>query len=421
MKRLFYLFAFIAVVAFALFLGYFFRYRSEVLDRVGVGVPRDGGGLPQRELPTGATPPQTVVGEGAPPSEIKPPASPEEKFGVVSNFPALNYFVDRDKNTIIAQPDGEILKIAPSGQKTVLNSTAIANLNSLSFSYDGQKILAAFGSSFESVQASVFDIVKKTWAPLPSKIQSPVWSPKNYEVAYLGNTGGKTTINLIDLESDGAQPSQIFSFNGQDITLRWILPNTMLFGEKVSALAPASIWRFDVKKKTFSPILTNQPGLKVAWNASGTEGLAFASSPTTKRGGELRLITDEGDTIRTLSFITLPSKCVFGSKKILSPLPSSGTGSVPKATSTVPLTTTPALFCAIPRDQKKLQASMLPDAYHKKSLFTIDDFYEIDLRDGKITPLFAESKEIDAQTLKIFNERLFFINRFDNKLYSIAL
>ena len=80
------------------------------------------------------------------------------------------------------------------------------------------------------------------------------------------------------------------------------------------------------------------------------------------------------------------------------------------------------LYCAVPRDTQKFDLARLPDDYDKKKLFTVDDFYKIDLGDGSITEVFADpAQALDAAQLQVANQTLFFVNRYDQRLYAISL
>ena len=80
----------------------------------------------------------------------------------------------------------------------------------------------------------------------------------------------------------------------------------------------------------------------------------------------------------------------------------------------------PFLDCAVPRDQQGLKIAQLPDEYQKNALFTSDNFYKINLADGSLFTIFDDpSIAIDATNMKVVNKTLFFVNRFDSKLYSL--
>jgi hypothetical protein len=85
-------------------------------------------------------------------------------------------------------------------------------------------------------------------------------------------------------------------------------------------------------------------------------------------------------------------------------------------------TTTLNLYCAVPRDQDTFGVARLPDEYDQKMLFTADDFYRINTTSGALSTVFSNTNlTLDATDLKIANGILFFVNRYDQKLYAIKL
>ncbi len=72
---------------------------------------------------------------------------------------------------------------------------------------------------------------------------------------------------------------------------------------------------------------------------------------------------------------------------------------------------------------------VLPDDYWKKKIYTADSIYTIPLSSedqrplGIALPLFISSDEltIDADQLEVVGNKLYFINRYDNKLYSLDI
>jgi hypothetical protein len=420
MKRLLYLLIILAAIAAVILVGYFLRYRSS-------GTPSEqelsAGGLPTAPQQGGATQPA----QGQTPSETagQQPAAgipAGQKFGVVAQNPVNNYFVDSQNNVFIVQPDGQVIEIS-GGNANVLSSAAIINLIGSSFSYDGKKILAAFGDP-TAPQYSVFDIATKAWQPLAQNLKSVVWSPNDYRVAYFSESGGVSALTTLDTSDAKAKPAELLKIRVHDLTLIWNNTDQILLSDKGSAFSAGSIWSFDISRKTLNAIVEDFPGLESVWGGTVNIGLVFSAN-SGGHGGNLRLIDTSGNTLNALSILTLPSKCTFDVQpQIMSKAPTSTTGAKATSTQTASAaTSTPkTLYCAIPRDQQKLVSSALPDDYQKKNLFTADDFYKIDLLSGGVSSVFNDqSRALDADNPKIFNQNLFFVNRFDSKLYAVSL
>ncbi len=121
-------------------------------------------------------------------------------------------------------------------------------------------------------------------------------------------------------------------------------------------------------------------------------GLEF-SSESQGRTGRLNLIDERGVVLANLDFMTLANKCLISQPKI---------------------------YCAIPKNIPP--RTTLPDDYLKRAVYFDDIFYQIDINQNSFTEIPTASQSvIDAVNLKFVGNRLFFINRYDNKVYSLGI
>ena len=323
-----------------------------------------------------------------------------DRFGVVSQAPASSYFADPQDNVVIVQADGQIVQ-THNGQATVLSSSLVRDLISSSFSYDGKKVLIVSGDRIKP-QLNVFDVAARAWTTLSISIQNPVWSPAGYALAYLEKTTTGNDLRSLDLSAKTTpKPKTIATFHLQDIDIQWSAPQRIIIKERSSAAVKSSVWAFDMKASTLTPLDQEVAGLESTWDASGSYGALFAAGPIA-RGGTLRVV-NAGHQLLAADFLTLPSKCVF--------IPAAGT-------STQPAT----LLCATPRNQAAFTGATLPDAYNQKELYTDDRFILIDLAtQTNSVPFNDPDVYVDATDLTVVNSRAFFINRYDNRVYGFLL
>jgi len=432
MRRFLYLFIIIAVIALVVLVGYFLRERANVGETGGAtgALPS----APPQRFPTSTSGAQPPSAAGQPGGTLPQTTFLGQKFGVVAQNKVMSFFVDGQNIAVLVQPDGQIVRVV-NGEVSVLSSSAITNLREASFSYDGKRILAVFGDQ-SSPQASIFDILNKSWQPLSPGLKSPAWSPDDYQIVYLTSKGGAAALTTLDTANPKAKPQELAKFHLQDVSLNWPTRNKIIISDRGSAFFAGSIWSFDAKTKTPTELTDSKPGLESVWSSKWEFGLALEAD-FNGLGGKLSLIDGTGKTLNDLAFLTLPSKCAFDIQ-IQQPqtTPTKATTSTAKnATSTkTPTSTVPAappakkfLYCAVPQDQNKLAASQLPDDYEKRAMFTTDDFFRINLNlgapeAGNIEPVFSGSgQNLDASNLKIFNQTIFFINRLDQKLYAVSL
>ncbi|MBI3589246.1 MAG: hypothetical protein HY093_02430 [Candidatus Liptonbacteria bacterium] len=326
---------------------------------------------------------------------------------VIANL-VRNYFVDESGNVILIQPDGQIVGVA--GKETmVLSSADLGNLIEAAFSADGKMILVKFGDS-RYPQTSIFDIGNKTWKPVDLKIQSAAWAPRGRELGYLARGNKAAVLGTWDLSQSKTKPKEVTTLHIRDMDLWWVRPEEILLVQRGSHEVESSVWGFNWTKKTLRPVFEDQLGLETLWSEDGSLALEMA-------GGQLNLEDLKNGSSKRLAFLTLPSKCAFDTE-IIKTATSTASASSKKA-KTVPAVEK-ILLCAVPADANQLNGHTLPDDYYKKTFFTEDSFYKIRLADGAISKIF-EGGTIDATNLKRVGQKLFFINRYDSKLYALTL
>lgn len=395
MKKILIIAIIVIAAAGILYLGYLFSSRQTP----SVNSPASGGNIPGASFGG-----NVAAGGGTLPQASFSP------LAIAADMPTFDYFVDAGKNITIIQPDGGIVKV--TGGQT-LSSSTITNLVRASFSADGKKIFAAFGDSSAS-QASVFDIEKASWQPLPAGAQNFAWAPSGSALAYFS----AGTLSTIDIKAKNPKPKSLIRLRDEDATLEWPAPDTIFIKDKASAHWQSSLWAFSIKTATLSPMIEDRLGLDTMWSeGSPTLGIALLGNQNGE-GGSLSLVDRNGKTLHNFNFLTLPSKCAFAALPSPAPEAPSSIASSPAA----PVSGPQLLVCAVPRDRRPLDLNPLPDAYQKKSLFTSDDFYSINTADGTVKTLFNDTtKNFDASNLKIFGQALYFVNRYDQKLYSLPI
>lgn len=298
--------------------------------------------------------------------------------------------------------DGKILKVKENREDEAITSEPIVNVQKIKSSFNGKLALIESGD-FNSSTFVIFNSETKVQEFLPENASAAAFSPDAKKIAYLQEQGGfNTASDLIIKELTGAKPktAKILSFNQKDFDLEWILPEIVILTPKPSVFSAASAWSVNIKNKTFKPLsLFDLNGLMINWSIDGRTdaklGLQFNSGAEERgeRKSFLTLINEKGERRANLDFLTLPNKCFFSEPKI---------------------------YCAIPLEIPK--AAILPDDYLKKAVYFKDFLYQIDTGKNSFSEIFSATEQaIDAIRLSISDNQLLFINRYDNKLYSLEL
>lgn len=402
----------ISAIAILVVAGYYFRSRQSA----PVSQPDQSGSLPLSGSPAQTAAPQTSL----PDQSQQTTQTNVQKLNLVSQSQAVDFFVDKGSNVFIVQTDGKIVRVS-GGKAEVISSGPLANIINASFSFDGKRIMAMIGGDPAGNKLEIFNTEDKTWRVYPNIVQSAAWSPNSHKIAFL-SPGDSGALYLLDTDTPNVKPVMVVKILQEDMDLNWISPTRIFLSDPPSAGWNSSLWSFDMSKKSLSPVILDRLGLETTWSSStlGT-GIAMFSN-SNGQGGQLQLVDQNGKQIQDFTFLTLPSKCTFYDK----PVQTSGPSMSPATTtqSKVPLApkTSLTMVCGVPRDIQLLASSPLPDAYQKKALFTSDNFFEIDISAGSVKNIFNDnSKNVDSSAIKIFNQTLFFINRFDQKIYSLSL
>ncbi len=399
LKKILYILLAVAVIAVIAFVLYQFA-GGRLTGGTTTGTGQTG------SLPAAGNQQFPSSGQSAATSTGAASATTSVKFGVVSDGPVLDYFVNNANVVTVVRPDGTIESIS-NGATSSLSAATISNIITASFSYDGKKILVS-SLVGTTTQTSVFDIASQKWTTLPDNMENPVWSPTNDEVAYLATDGyGSETLDTINAAAANPRPVTLTTLAMENMLLQWPMANTLIVSDRPSAFIADSIWKFNIPSRTLSSVVFEKLGTESSWNASGSALIFFAGGNNS--GGTL-VLQDPAGNRNLLSFGTLPSKCVFAA-----PTSQAATSSVSSVNS---------IYCAVPTDQSTFQVARLPDEYDQKVYFTNDNFYGIDPSSGSLTNIFSvaeANQNIDATDLKIFNNILFFVNRYDQKLYAISL
>lgn len=318
--------------------------------------------------------------------------------GVVSSSVASGTTTLTSYNIFYLGTDGKIFKVPETNlsggamtQDEVLSSNPISNIQSARSSPDGKMVLIKSGV-LSSPQFLLFNAHTKVWQQLPG-ISSAAFSPDSKRIVYLGNLeNGGSILAMKDLVGTKPKVVKILTIFENDFDLQWISQDTVLLLSKPSSEYEGQIWSLSIKNKTLK-LVDSGAGLSVNLSGDGRLGIRFkigeGQSPL------LNLIDAGGNVLANLDFSTLPDKCFVSQSKI---------------------------YCAIPQGNNAVKAPVLPDDYLKRAVHFNDFIYGIDTNKNSFSPFFTGlSPSIDATHLMLAGSKLLFINRYDNKLYSLDL
>ena len=316
---------------------------------------------------------------------------------VVAQAAVIDYAVNAQGVTFMAS-NGAVISASST---EVIGQANFGDILDARFSPNGKWLLVKSGSNDLAVW-NLLDVAKKTWKSIQANTSEMVWSQNGNQLAYLARRTNGSTLNTYT-PATGAIKT-LLTLSAPGLRLLWKDASHILIMDRPSSIVSGTIWDFGVAGGTLTPFVINIPGAELLWGGVKSGGLLFRAGSTS---GVLTIVNSGGGMVQGASFLTLPSKCVFGESA---------------ATSTIP-DLADYLFCAIPQDQQTLKVRQLPDDYLKGKFGTADALYAINLARGALTPIISASQSFnfDAANLKVYGENVYFVNRNDRKLYRVSL
>lgn len=276
---------------------------------------------------------------------------------------------------------GGVNKFA-NGRKVLVSDQGVRNINLIKPSFDGTKVV---------VNNSLFDTKNNTWSALPDSVTVIAWHPqKNDQLAYLKNDG----LYLLSLAT--GKGMLLSKFINRDWQLDWPSADTIYLTSRPTSVVAGETWKFDLKTKILTRVIKDEISPEMLWSPDARWGIKF----------------NTGD------IIDAQSKPLFTLANILS-------ATTPVAIREKCVMSERVLYCAFPQDVR--EDVVLPDDHLKRKIYTVDDIYavKIDLK-GHVAQaklLWSSTPEVyvDATQLSVNDDDLYFINRYDQKLYKVGL
>lgn len=307
----------------------------------------------------------------------------------LSGRDTFDYWLTAEGDIYIVADDGQIYKLTAGGEENV-SSQIIGGLHSVNAAVDGSAAIFAFGYPFEKM-FSIFNVRTKSWASLPPGTTAADWDPKSANrIAYLtgGSAGGLNIFNV-----GAKQSSAVARLTQSDQIIDWVLPNIVYIADKPTEAFPGSAWSVDLSTKRVRPLI-RQVGLLLNWSTDGKLGLISDSA------ANLSLINEQAHAMAKINGQTIADKCAFSKTDI---------------------------YCAVPDIGS---SAIRLDDYLQKSIYTEDRFYKFSLEFGPerlndfseiIFGSVLAPIPLDAIRLTPAGNTLYFINRYDQRLYSLNL
>lgn len=314
------------------------------------------------------------------------PSIADERLVRLTDFPVVSPALNKDETRVFfyKKSGGDLFASDFAGKKLEkqTNLTIIGLMEAI-WQRGGGRAVVRYADG-DTVKAFL-QIGTSTIAMLPQDITSATWSPDGASLTYAVPSDGR--MELITTDAAGKNPRAIFRTPLTDASLAWITADLMVFAEAPSAAADGHFFAWSRRDNSFVRIFGPQRGLMGLWSPDGA--LAAVSS-----GASLSLYDRAKKESAPLSLATLAEKCVWAD--------------------------TSSLFCAVPKDIPS--GITLPDTYLRGEFNPSDRIVMIDAKTRAVSPVFDEGDFDIANLLAAKDKkRLFFVNRRDGTLWTLAI
>lgn len=318
------------------------------------------------------------------------------KMEILGSNKAAAYWVageDTSNGIFYISDEGDVYNLKNGKEEKILNQVA-QNIKLIKKSSDGQNVLIeSFKNNIKSFVG--FDAKDTLSYPALMGIEDIAWAPGGDNIALLQKINNSLQIGTAGIKYaiSGEGYKKLISLNQLDYNIQWPRESMILLVPKPSNEIISEIWQYDIKSGKLAKFLSDK-GLMISWSKFGDVALKFFID----EGGNNKFVLADGNgaNVANFGFVTFPDKCFISTPR--------------------------QLYCAVPLDQKSIDSMVLPDDYLMRKAYFKDGLYQINLDDQKITSLYEGSDPvIDAVNISVIRDKLFFINRYDSRLYQLSL
>ncbi len=340
-------------------------------------------------LPTG----QTTGGIGTGTSSATTSAVSAPTLTKISDHDVFYYWVDPQTSDVeYLGTDGEVWSARNGGDVSNSQQTVSA-LRSAEVYQNGQEVLVSFGDPI-SPQWAIYNAVDKTWHSLPQSIENATWGANQNQLIALVKNIDSYSLSYVDLTKNPPVFKVIANnFYFHDAIFTFSSPGTLIITERPSNTYQGSVWELNLKTLSLNMLLEPQNGLFAEPSRDGS--LIYETA-----NGTTSVINTSTLQPSNLPFPSLPNKCDLSADASSS-----------------------NIYCFSP--ENLTQSVTMPDDYLMKAFYTIDILYNYQFASGNTRAVILSGAPgvpmIDATEVVSSGNNIYFVNRYDQSLYQLAL
>lgn len=324
-----------------------------------------------------------------------------EKITVVSDQAIISPFFDKKNETITyySAQDGTVWQIKTDGtEKKQIEKTKLAGLKNVFWSPDGKKVLTMFEKEGQT-SFYEYDYETKKGTQLKNGIDNVAWDNMSAKIFYKYYDVKTKSRSLNTANPNGSDWQKLADVNFRDVRIESI-PSTSVvsFWNLPNATQESQLQIIGALSGQPQTIFKGRYGGDYLWSPDGTQALVSSLKSSSDKMTTLGLLTINSE-YHDLNIPTIVSKCTWSldGKKIYYALP----GNIP-------------------------DNAIMPNDYLEGKFTTQDTFWKMDTKTGQKERL-IDATDILGQYdstnlfLSATNDKLYFINKSDGKLYKLAL
>jgi Tol biopolymer transport system component len=325
------------------------------------------------------------------------------RITLVSNKTPISPKIDHEEKKIVFynKVNGNLENVSFDGsiENTILENN-LEKISDVAWSPDKNFVILKIEKKGEQ-KFYLYSYITRKSIELKEGIDNVIWDNQGDKIIYkhFDQLNGERSINIAD--PNGKNWKKLVSLNDsfKKIELTQIPQSLFLsFWSYPDANKKTSLNKVNIIDGDFQEIEKDKFGADYLWSP---DGRSFIVSSVDKKGSSLKLELSRLDnsTQKNLNMPTLVDKCVWSKDSRY-------------------------LYCALPA--KIPEDSVFPNDYQERKTLTKDTFWRIDTKENendRIVDLEKLNKDYDATSLFLSPREniLFFINRYDDKLYKITL
>ena len=325
-----------------------------------------------------------------PNSELDAPAS--SRLSVVSDRQILRYWFDSSDHALhIFTTTGELLRVSQGEEERIF---ALGTpTSSVTPSPRGEAIIIETGYPTKPL-FSVFNLTTRKTTFLPTGTTAAAWNPSGTEVVIMWEApaASRASVGLYRVPLKTFKPQLVLPITLFDIVLDWPQTNAVFVSTRFGGQTTGGLWRLDLQKKTMVAVLPEVSGFLTAWTV---DGKYFFETDAKQR--DVGLVQPATLSRLSTGLSSVPEKCAGAAAG--------------------------QFVCAAPALNN---APLNPLVYLQRAQHSTDTIILLSLRAGELIPSLvydglSEQPSVDATQLRTIGNTLYFVNRYDQKLYSLPL